>query len=76
MVVLPPSPHVRCRFCGAVLPGWLPIPNRPEAAMLLHHLSALHPVDIKPYLVRMETQCIDAVVMELFERVQASDQRS
>ena len=64
------SRHVRCTLCGVVFPGgWLPIPNRPESAMLLHHLGADHLAEAKPYLARMETECIDTVVMELFERV-------
>jgi len=37
--------------------------------MLLYHLRARHLGEVKPYLVRMETECIDTVVMELFERV-------
>jgi hypothetical protein len=61
---------------GRFSPAGYPSRTDRRRRCLLHHLSALHPVDIKPYLVRMETQCIDAVVMELFERVQASDQRS
>jgi hypothetical protein len=65
-----PSRHVRCKLCGFVFPGgWLPIPNRPEASMLLYHLGAWHLAEAKPYLARMETECIDTVVMELFERV-------
>jgi hypothetical protein len=43
--------------------------QRPEAAMLLHHLGADHLAEAKPYLACMEVECIDAVVMELFERV-------
>ena len=31
--------HVRCTLCGRILSGWLPIPNRPEASMLLYHLE-------------------------------------
>jgi hypothetical protein len=61
--------HVRCTLCGVVLSGWLPIPNVPNSAMLLHHLGADHLVEVKPYLTRMEKECIDTVVMELFKRV-------
>jgi hypothetical protein len=60
---------VRCRVCGFVLPGWLPISNVPNSAMLLHHLGNDHLAEAKPYLVRMETEEIDEVVMELFERL-------
>ena len=63
------SRHVRCTLCGVVLSGWLPIPNVPNSAMLLHHLGADHLSEVKPYLVRMETECIDTVLMELFVRV-------
>jgi hypothetical protein len=42
--------HVRCTLCGVVLAGWLPIPNRPEASMLLYHLGANHLAEAKPYL--------------------------
>jgi hypothetical protein len=63
------STHVRCTLCGTVLPGWLPIPNKPNSTTLLHHLGTHHLAEARPYLTRMETECIDAVVMELFERV-------
>jgi hypothetical protein len=55
-----------------VLAGWLPIQNRPHGAMLLHHLGADHLAEVKPYLTRMETECIGTAVMELFERIDAS----
>jgi hypothetical protein len=61
---------VRCTLCGLVFPGgWLRLPNMPNSAMLLHHLGAQHLTEAGPYLRRMETECIDTVVMELFERV-------
>ena len=66
-----PSRHVRCTLCGCVFPGgWLPIPNRPEASMLLYHLSAHHLAEAKPYLARMATECLETVLMELFVRVE------
>jgi hypothetical protein len=74
--VMPSGKHVRCKRCGAVLPGWLRLPNVPNSAMLLHHLGADHLVEVKSYLQRMETEAIDKVVMELFERVAASDYRA
>jgi hypothetical protein len=65
-----PSRHVRCTLCGVVFPGgWLRLQNVPNSAMLLHHLGADHLAEAKPYLARMETECIDTVLMELFERV-------
>ena len=64
------STHVRCKFCGFVFPGgWFRLPNAPNSAMLLHHLGNDHLAAAKPYLVRMETEEIDEVVMELFERI-------
>jgi hypothetical protein len=32
----------RCRFCGAVFNAWLPWAKRPNGALLLGHLSAMH----------------------------------
>jgi hypothetical protein len=43
MPPLPASKDVRCRYCQAVLPGWLPVATRPDGAMLLRHLSQQHP---------------------------------
>jgi hypothetical protein len=61
---------VRCTFSGALLPAWLPIPNAPERAMLLHHLGIWHLAEVQPYLRRMETEALDTGGMELFERVE------
>lgn len=64
------SRHVRCRLCGMIfLGGWFRLANAPNSAMLLHHLGHHHLVAAKPYLVRMETEAIDEVIMELFERL-------
>jgi hypothetical protein len=61
--------HLRCRLCGRVFPGWLPVQNEPDGAMLVHHLSAMHPTEVGPYLRRMATEDIGSVAMEAFERV-------
>jgi hypothetical protein len=53
--------------------GWLPMLNCPDGALLLAHLSRRHPVELKPLLQRMETECIDTVVMEAFEQVRSDD---
>jgi hypothetical protein len=66
----PPRTRYRCRFCGALLPAWLPVAKRPEASMLLYHLSQHHLKEAGPYLQRMETECIDRVLSELFEAVE------
>jgi hypothetical protein len=67
---VPPSRYLRCRLCGHMLPGWLRVPNQPDGAMLLNHLSMRHPDEVGPYLRRVETEEIDTVVMEAFERVE------
>jgi hypothetical protein len=54
------------------LPAWLPVAKRPDGAMLLHHLSNWHLVEARPYLRRMATEAIGAVVMEAFERVRGA----
>jgi hypothetical protein len=65
------SRYVRCRWCGLILAGWLPIPNKPESSMLLYHLGADHLAEARPYLQRMNTtDDIDVVVMEIFEQVE------
>jgi hypothetical protein len=65
------SRDVRCRLCGTTLPGWLPVPNRPDGALLLHHLAALHRDQVTSYLDRMPTDDGHGrVVMEAFERVE------
>jgi hypothetical protein len=60
---------VRCRYCGDVLRGLLPIDHAPDGAMLLHHLSWLHRAEVRPLLERMRTEDIGTVAMEAFERV-------
>jgi hypothetical protein len=63
------SIQVHCRYCGPVLPGILRIDQKPDGAMLLHHLSMMHPAEVKPLLKRMETEDIGTVTMEAYERV-------
>ena len=63
------SIQVRCRYCGNVLPGILRIDQKPDGAMLLHHLSMMHPAEVKPLLKHMETEDIGTVAMEAYERV-------
>jgi hypothetical protein len=65
MSMQPPGPqgrYVRCRYCGWVFRGLLPIDYKPDGAMLLHHLSAMHRDDVKPLLERMRTEDIGTVV--------------
>jgi hypothetical protein len=67
------SPHVRRRLCGQVLPGWLVVPDVPDGALLLGHLSRVHREACTPYLQRMATEDIGTVAMDCFERVEASE---
>jgi hypothetical protein len=69
MAVSPYLLPLRCRLCQEILPGWLRLSDSPHSAILLHHLGAMHRDEFSPYLKRMETECIETVVMELFERV-------
>jgi hypothetical protein len=50
----------RCIFCGAALPGWLPMPKRPDGVMLLGYLKQ-HPDQIGPCLERMRNEDIAMV---------------
>jgi hypothetical protein len=45
--------HYRRRFCGTVLPAWLPVAKRPNGAMCLGHLSQHHRDQVGPCLRRM-----------------------
>ena len=63
----------RCRYCGVVLPAWLPVAKRPEASMLLYHLSQRHPDQVGPYLERMRTECIATVAAEAFDVVEEDE---
>jgi hypothetical protein len=66
-MMLPSPKRYRCRVCGRVLPAWLPVPEVPNGAMLLGHLSQQHPTEVKPYLERMRTEDIATVAAEAFE---------
>jgi hypothetical protein len=68
---MPPCKRYSCRYCGTVLRAWLPVAKRPESSMLIYHLGQHHLEAVGPYLRRMETECIDAVLRELFEVVEA-----
>ena len=65
--------QVRCRLCGRPLPGWLLVPHVPHATLLMDHLGCRHPVAFTPLLRRMATEDMEAVVMEAFERVKATE---
>jgi hypothetical protein len=67
---MPPRKRYRRRYCGTLLPAWLPVAKRPEGSMLLYHLGQQHLDQLRPYLARMKTECIDRVVLELYEVVE------
>ena len=70
----PSHRRYRCRVCGLTLNAWLPVAKRAESSRLLYHLHR-HLDQVGPYLRRMETECIDAVLRELFEVVKANETR-
>ena len=64
--------HVRCKLCGELVPGWLPIQNRPAGDMLQYHLSTWHPDESRAYGARIHnTNDLGPILMEAFERVEA-----
>jgi hypothetical protein len=69
------SNRFKCKFCGALLPAWLPVAKRPEGAMLLYHLSQRHPDQMAPYLGWMRTECIATVAAEAYEVVEEDETR-
>jgi hypothetical protein len=46
------------------------VAKRPNGAMLLHHLSAMHPTELRPYLARMATEDIATVAAECYEVIE------
>jgi hypothetical protein len=73
---VPPRKRYRCRYCGAVLPGWLPVAKRPDGAVFLNHLSAMHPEELRPYLACMATEDIATGAVECYDMVEESDEAS
>jgi hypothetical protein len=69
---MPPPKRYRCRYCGAVLPAWYPVPGSPNGAMLLQHLSALHPDKVTYYLDQMRTDDDHDRVVEAYEELEES----
>lgn len=66
---MPPRKRYRCRYCGAHLNAYLPWAKAPNSALLLGHLGQQHLAQFRPYLARMETECIATVVVGAFEVV-------
>jgi hypothetical protein len=66
----PPQRTYRCRYCGVELRAWLPHFQGPDGAMLLHHLSAMHPDQVGQYLRRMTSDDRHTpVIVEAYELV-------
>jgi hypothetical protein len=68
---MPPRKRYRCLYCGNLLNAYLPWAKAPNSALLLGHLAQQHMDQLRPYLQRMEVECIDAVLSELYEVVEA-----
>ena len=67
----PPQRTYRCRDCGVELRAWLPHFQGPDGAMLLLHLSAMHPDQVGAYLRRMTSDDLhDQVIVEAYEVVE------
>jgi hypothetical protein len=60
----------RCRACGRVFNAWLPAAQRPNGALLLNHLGTMYRAEARPYLQRMATEDIAAVVVEAYELIE------
>jgi hypothetical protein len=52
------------------LSAWLPVPKRPDGAMLLGHLGTMHPLEVGSYLARMRTEDMVTVAAEASEVVE------
>jgi hypothetical protein len=65
----------QCKYCGLLLPAWLPAAKRPNGAMLLTHLSPSHRAElaVQAWLDRMRTEDIATVAAEAFEVVEADE---
>ncbi len=44
-----------CRFCGNTVPTCLPVQQRSDRAMLLHHLGRMHSTEVRRFLDQMRT---------------------
>jgi len=67
-----PQKRYRCRYCGTYLNAYLPWAKAPNSALFLGHLGQQHMDPFRPYLKRMETECIDTILTtELYALVEA-----
>jgi hypothetical protein len=70
-----PHRRYRCRFCGAELPAWLPVAQRPDGALLLGHLSQHHraEVAVQQLLRRMASEDIAETAAEAYELIDGDE---
>jgi hypothetical protein len=68
-----PHPRYRCRFCGVVFSAWLAGLDKPNGALLLHHISQSHPAELKPFLDQMHTDDdITPAILQAYEVMEES----
>jgi hypothetical protein len=75
-MTISPPPHIRyrCRYCGLLLPAWLPWAQAPNGATLLGHLGESHPDQVGAYLARIHTTDeLAAIAAEGYERIEIED---
>jgi hypothetical protein len=67
-----PRKRYKCRFCGVILPAWLPAAKAINGAMLLTHLSQNHraEVAVQALLARLRTEDIATVAAEAFDVIE------
>jgi hypothetical protein len=68
------SKRYRCRVCGDQLNAYLPWAKAPNSALLLGHWSQQHMDQLRPYLARLEVECIDTILTtEWYDLVEAPE---
>jgi hypothetical protein len=60
-------------FPERLLSAWLPVPKRPNGAMLLGHFSQQHPGQVEPHLERMRTEDIATAGAQAVEVIVSED---
>jgi hypothetical protein len=64
----------RCRYCGAVLSGWLAWAKAPDGALLLGHLGQSHRDQVGAYLDRMAAgEDIGKTAVEAYELIEVEE---
>ena len=61
---------MRCRFCGRILPAWVPVQRKYDGAVLLHHFGQSHPTEVGRFLDQMHTtDDVASVSLQAFDPV-------